>query len=54
MRVDATTLPSPSAAMALTDVVPMSMPTVVSVAMASFLPGNLTEVSGKFGAYADV
>ena len=37
-HVDATTLPSPSAAMALTDVVPMSMPTVVSMAMASFLP----------------
>jgi hypothetical protein len=38
MRVDATTLPSPSAAIALTDVVPMSMPIVVWVAMPSSSP----------------
>ena len=53
MRVDATTLPSPSAATAFTDVVPMSIPIVVSVAIPA-LPANLTKVSGRFGAYADV
>ena len=34
-RRDATTRPSPSAAIALTEVVPMSMPTVTSVAISS-------------------
>jgi hypothetical protein len=37
---DATTLPSPSAAMAFTDVVPISIPIVVSVAMAASSSGT--------------
>jgi hypothetical protein len=53
MRADATTLPSPSAATAFPDVVPMSIPIVVCVAMPR-PPPNLTSASGMFGAYAGV
>jgi hypothetical protein len=47
-------LPSSSAAIALTDVVPMSIPIVVSVAMMRSFLGNPDDASGMFGAYAGV